>query len=70
MDISAIPTTCSPYNFREADLVTAARQLNELPAHAIILDCMGYTQEMKAIVQKYTFKKVLLSRNVIFLKYS
>lgn len=65
-DFMAIPAVCSPYSFQEPDLIDAVNQLNQFPVKAIILDCMGYTEEMKTIAQAYSSKPVLLSRNVIY----
>jgi protein AroM len=65
-DFFAIPAVCSPYSFTEANLIEAVKQLDSFPVKAIILDCMGYTEEMKAIAQVHTSKPVILSRNMIY----
>lgn len=64
--LSVSPKSCSPYNFVEANLIRAAQELDQLPVKAIILDCMGYTEEMMHTVQDYTSKPVLLSRNIVY----
>ncbi|WP_223593875.1 AroM family protein [Neobacillus bataviensis] len=62
----AIPAASSPYAFQEEHLISAVKQLDQFPVKAILLDCMGYTQEMKSIAQAYTTKPVILSRNIIY----
>lgn len=64
--LTAIPKACSPYNFNKSELIKAANELEKMPIKAIVLDCMGYTEEMKSIVQKNTNKMVFLARNVIY----
>jgi protein AroM len=65
-DFMTIPVVCSPYSFQAEALQDAVKQLDQFPVKAIVLDCMGYTEEMKALAQTYTSKPVILSRNVIF----
>jgi protein AroM len=65
-DFIAIPAACSPYSFQESALIDVVKPLDQLPIKAIILDCMGYTEEMKMIAQAHTSKPVIVSRNVIF----
>src|SRR5699024_1904689 len=55
----------SPYVFDEEHFSTAISELDKLPLKAIILDCMGYTEEMKQKAQAHTSKPVLLSRKVL-----
>ncbi|MEK4300162.1 AroM family protein [Oceanobacillus sp. FSL W8-0428] len=64
--LTAIPKACSPYNFNKSELIKVASELEKLPIKAIVLDCMGYTEEMKSIVQENTSKMVFLARNVIY----
>ncbi|MEH7009994.1 AroM family protein [Neobacillus niacini] len=64
--MTTIPETCSPYSFEETDMIKAIKQLDPYPIKAIVLDCMGYTEEMKMLAQSYTTKPVLLSRNIIY----
>ncbi|QCJ44380.1 AroM family protein [Bacillus sp. S3] len=66
VDFMAIPMASSPYTFVEEQLINAVQQLDQYPVKAILLDCMGYTEEMKAIAQAHTTKPVILSRNVIY----
>ncbi|MFK9093045.1 AroM family protein [Bacillus salipaludis] len=66
VDFIAIPAASSPYSFQEEHLINAVKQLDQYPVKAILLDCMGYTQEMKSIAQVHTPKPVILSRNVIY----
>lgn len=62
----AIPRFSSPYDFLESALIEATTSLEQLPIKTIILDCMGYTEEMKNIVQQHTTKTVILSRNIVY----
>lgn len=66
VDFIAIPAACSPYTFQEEQLINAVKQLDQYPVKAILLDCMGYTQEMKSIAQTHTSKPVILARNIIY----
>jgi len=66
VDFIAVPAACSPYSFQEENLINAVKQLDQYPVKAILLDCMGYTQEMKSLAQAHTAKPVILSRNVIY----
>ncbi|WP_284036531.1 AroM family protein [Neobacillus sp. 114] len=65
-DFLAIPAASSPYSYQEETLIEAVKQLDLFPIKAIILDCMGYTEEMKKLVQEHTSKPVILSRNIIY----
>ncbi|RDU35247.1 AroM protein [Neobacillus piezotolerans] len=62
----AIHADSSPYEFSKENMIEAVRRLDRFPAMAIVLDCMGYTEEMKSIAQAHTTKPVILSRSVIF----
>ncbi|MDW7668947.1 MAG: AroM family protein [Bacillota bacterium] len=54
----------SPY--KDIDIIeTASKKLKEEKIDAIFMDCMGYTQEMKSIVEKITDKKVILPRTLV-----
>lgn len=66
VELKAEVEASSPYDFQESALIQAAKRLNQLPIKAVLLDCMGYTEEMKEIVKTHTSKPVILSRNVIF----
>ncbi len=65
-DFDVIPAASSPYLFQEKELIKAIKQLESFPIKAIILDCMGYTEEMKQMAQAYTTKPILLSRTIIY----
>jgi protein AroM len=56
----------SPYLFKQEEIIQATLQLDKHQIKAIILDCMGYTEEMKNIVKAHTLKPVILSRNMIY----
>lgn len=65
-NLIAIPAACSPYTFEKEKLIEATKQLNDTNAKAIILDCMGYTNEMKQIAQAHTKKPVILARDMVY----
>ena len=54
----------SPYQSAQA-LEVAAKAMKEDQADIIVMDCMGYTEEMKRIVEKITGKAVILPRTLI-----
>lgn len=56
----------SPYDFQESALIEAVKRLDQTDAKAIVLDCIGYTQEMKDLAKKHTAKPVILPRSLIF----
>jgi protein AroM len=55
----------SPYNEDTDDLRRAARHLGEIGVDYVVLDCMGYTQEMKDLVRQEAGAPVLLARSVV-----
>jgi protein AroM len=55
----------SPYDEDTDDLRRAARHLGETGVDYVVLDCMGYTQEMKDLVRKEAGAPVLLARSVV-----
>jgi protein AroM len=55
----------SPYDEDTDDLRRAARHLGEIGVDYVVLDCMGYTQEMKDLVRKEAGAPVLLARSVV-----
>lgn len=57
---------CSPYGLKTEDLIKISREMDLLPVKAIVLDCMGYTDEMKKIMSEYTSKLIIVARNVVF----
>ncbi|WP_407270135.1 AroM family protein [Radiobacillus sp. PE A8.2] len=62
------PTSCasSPYIYDESSLIKVTNELEKSDISTIVLDCIGYTQDMKDIVKKHTRKNVILSRNIVF----
>jgi len=62
-DIDTIVTYASPYGQLER-IEKAARILKEKNVDLIILDCMGFTKDMKRKVQKITGKPVILARTL------
>ncbi len=54
----------SPYGEWEA-LEQAAEQIRDMEADLIVLDCIGYTQEMKEMFARKTGKKVVLPRTLL-----
>jgi protein AroM len=55
----------SPYDGDTDDLRRAARRLGEIGVDYVVLDCMGYTQQMKDLVRKEAGAPVLLARSVV-----
>lgn len=62
----AICVASSPYVFDEQSLIMATKELEHLDINTIVLDCIGYTQQMKDIVNMHSSKNVILSRNIVF----
>jgi protein AroM len=62
----AICVDSSPYLFNEQSLIMAANELEQMNINTIVLDCIGYTQQMKDLVKTYSSKNVILSRNIVF----
>ena len=54
----------SPYGEMEA-VEAAAREIAKTDADLVLLDCIGYTAEMKRMVAKITGKNVILSRTIL-----
>lgn len=54
----------SPYGAWE-DLEKAAEQVKDMDADLIVLDCIGYTQEMKRMFEEKTGKMVVLPRTLL-----
>jgi protein AroM len=55
----------SPYDADTDDLRGAARRLGEIMVDYVVLDCMGYTQEMKDLVREEAGAPVLLARSIV-----
>lgn len=60
--VTAIPA--SPYGDWEA-LEKAAEQVREMKGDLIVLDCIGYTKEMKDLFARVTGKMVVLPRTLL-----
>ena len=58
--------TSSPYEFQYESFINSAKKMDELPVKAVVLDCMGYTDEMKKVMVEHTSKPVLVARNIVF----
>ncbi|WP_347354358.1 AroM family protein [Acetoanaerobium noterae] len=56
--------SASPYT-EEDELSEAIDILKDSHANIIVMDCMGYTGEMKKRVSKETGKMVVLSRTIV-----
>src|SRR5690625_571706 len=56
----------SPYTFSEEKFIQAIQTLEQKEIKTIVLDCFGYTNEMKQLAQKHTEKPIVLSRNIIY----
>ena len=54
----------SPYGEWGA-LEEAAEQVKDMDGDLIVLDCIGYTQEMKRMFAEKTGKKVVLPRTLL-----
>jgi len=54
----------SPY-IDDGRLEMVAREIKDLEGNFIVLDCMGYTKEMKDMVAKITGKRVILPRTLL-----
>lgn len=54
----------SPYGPWE-EIEQAAQKVREMDGDLIVLDCIGYTQEMKALFAEKTGKKVVLPRTLL-----
>lgn len=61
-NVKAVPA--SPYGPWE-DLVNAAREIRGMDADLVVLDCIGFTQEMKNMFAKETGKLVVLPRTLL-----
>ncbi|WP_170917352.1 AroM family protein [Maledivibacter halophilus] len=64
-DINVVIETASPYNYSKAGMKKAAMELKKQSVSMIVMDCMGYTIEMKKTVQDITKGPVILSRILV-----
>jgi len=63
-DVNLVVAVASPYENQE-ELQEAARKLQAKNVHLTVLDCIGYTRQMKQKVKEITGKPVILSRTVV-----
>ncbi|MEG0020179.1 MAG: AroM family protein [Oscillospiraceae bacterium] len=61
-EVTAIPA--SPYK-EEQELLDAAAIIKNLDVDLVVMDCIGYTQEMKDKVRALTGKNIVLSRTIL-----
>ena len=59
------PIPASPYTGSMDIIVEAANRAKNVDADLIVLDCIGYTQEMKRIFAEVTGKNTVLSRTLM-----
>ncbi len=62
-DVRAVPS--SPYSDAMEQAANAARALDEWGAQIIVMDCIGYTGEMRKLVREITGKPVVLARGIV-----
>lgn len=55
----------SPYTGTEEDFRRAARNIREKDIDLIVLDCIGYSREMKRIIKEESGKPVILPRTLL-----
>lgn len=55
----------SPYDGDLEDLRAAARELGQASVEYVVLDCMGFTQEMKELVAAESGAPAILARSVV-----
>jgi protein AroM len=55
----------SPYTGTEVDFRAAARRLAARNVDLIVLDCIGFTGEMKRIIREESGKPVILPRTLL-----
>ncbi|WP_153732859.1 AroM family protein [Sporosarcina obsidiansis] len=58
--------SCTPYQVEWNKFQEVAEHMDALPVQAIVLDCMGYDDEMKRHMSEFTSKPILPSRNLVF----
>jgi protein AroM len=63
--LEVVLDAASPYTGTGADFRAAARRLTAGGADMIVLDCIGFTAEMKRIVQEESKKPVILPRTLL-----
>ena len=63
-DVNLVVAVASPYENQEK-LQEAARRLQAENVDLVVLDCIGYTRQMKKKVKEITGKPVILSRTIV-----
>lgn len=63
--IDAVIRSASPYKHIDGEIQKAAIELKNERVSMIVMDCMGYTIEMKNMVRKVTEGPVILSRMLV-----
>jgi len=63
-DVNPVVAAASPYENSEK-IEEAAKTLQAKNVDLTVLDCMGYTRQMKQKVQKITGKPVILARDIV-----
>lgn len=54
----------TPYG-EERELLTLIKEIKKIESNMVVLDCIGYTQEMKDLIAKETGKMVVLPRTLL-----
>jgi protein AroM len=63
-DVNLVVAVASPYENHE-ELQEASRTLQAKNVHLTVLDCIGYTKQMKQKVKEMTGKPVILARTIV-----
>lgn len=61
--------SASPYAFVEEEFQEAARELQAQGTEVIVLDCMGYIDEMKRVVEEATEDVLVVQSNEVLFQY-
>ena len=61
--------SASPYAFVEEEFQEAAKELQAKGAEVIVLDCMGYSDEMKRVVEEATDNALVVQSNEVLFQY-
>lgn len=61
---TVIPVAASPYQDAFKAIDAAAEQLAAMDVDLVVMDCMGYSREMKCRLKEKTGKRILLPRTV------
>lgn len=65
IDNEVVTDFANPYQNDKAALAAAAERLAGQKVDMIVLDCLGFSQEMKAIVQSVAQKPVIIPRTLV-----